>query len=103
MKEFVKVWQDDEGKVQIEIDDSAPWQDVAIRMVSLFAEENDQRALKAHVTVTGFLLGLEETGDFQKKYLANVQRVAELVRDLAIKQRELDKKALKVKKPKKAS
>lgn len=103
MKEFVKVWQDDGGKVQIEIDDSAPWQDIAIRMFSLFAEENDQRVLNAHVAVTGFLLGLEMTGDFQERYLANVQRVAKLVRDLAIKQRELDKKALKVKKPKKAS
>lgn len=104
MKEYVKVWQDDEGKVQIEIDDNAPWWDVASRMWELFSREKDERVLNTHVAVTVWILGSDPSGDLERLYIANLQRESAFVRDWANnRSKKGEEGALKVKKPKKAS
>lgn len=104
MKEYVKVWRDDEGKVQIEIDENAPWGDVANRMIELFSREKDERVLNTHVVVTAYILGSDPSGEFERLYIANLQRLSALVRDMVNnRSKKAAKGALKVKKPKKAS
>ncbi len=108
MKEYVKVWRDDDGKVQIEFNKTASLrekQDIALRMADIIQETGDRSILTMQLEVSAFLLGLEETGAVQKFYLDNLQRMAAAVRKVAIEQNRRNGQPgiLKVKKPEKAS
>lgn len=108
MKEYVKVWRDDDGKVQIEFDKTASLQekqDIALRMADIIQGTGDSSILAMHLDVFSLFLGLEETGAIQKIYLDRLQRMATVVREMAIEQirRTGQPGTLKVKKPEKAS